>query len=115
MKAKYCYWSVCDGAYGAMMEHCVRTARQSGVFKEFHALTDRPLEKFAAAYTMAYGLAYMPNRDLHTMLEKLTEARKWYLQLAGASYESWRYLLMNDALKGVVEVDPEFKPLLTAS
>ena len=44
MKSKYCYWSVCDGAYGAMMEHCVRTARNAGVFKEFHVLTDRPLE-----------------------------------------------------------------------
>ncbi len=44
MKPRYCYWSVCDGVYGAMMEHCVRTARQSGVFKEFHVLTDRPLE-----------------------------------------------------------------------
>lgn len=44
MKPKYCYWSVCDGAYGAMMEHCVRTAREAGVFKEFHVLCDRPLE-----------------------------------------------------------------------
>src|SRR2546425_9793507 len=44
MIAKYCYWSVCDGAYGAMMENCVRTARNAGVFKEFHVLTDRPLE-----------------------------------------------------------------------
>lgn len=26
-----------------MMEHCVRTARQAGVFKEFHVLTDRAL------------------------------------------------------------------------
>ena len=26
MKSKYCYWSVCDGAYGAMMEHCVMTS-----------------------------------------------------------------------------------------
>jgi hypothetical protein len=41
---KYCYWSVCDGAYGAMMEHCVRSARAAGVFKEFHVLTDRPLD-----------------------------------------------------------------------
>lgn len=44
MKPKYCYWSVCDGPYGAMMEHCVRTARQAGVFKEFHILCDRLLE-----------------------------------------------------------------------
>ncbi|MCW5553936.1 MAG: hypothetical protein KIS67_17500 [Verrucomicrobiae bacterium] len=43
MSAKYCYWSVADGPYGAMMEHCVRTARACGVFKEFHVLTDRPL------------------------------------------------------------------------
>src|SRR3989475_5747667 len=83
--------------------------------EEAFTLTDRPLDKFTAAYTMACGLAYMPNRDLHAMLEKLTEARKGHLQLAGASYESGRYLLLNDALKGVVEVDPEFKPLLTAS
>jgi hypothetical protein len=27
-----------------MMEHCVNSARQAGVFKEFHVLTDRPLE-----------------------------------------------------------------------
>lgn len=43
MSAKYCYWSVADGPYGAMMERCVRTARACGVFKEFHVLTDRPL------------------------------------------------------------------------
>jgi tetratricopeptide (TPR) repeat protein len=83
--------------------------------EEAFKLTDRPLDKFTAAYTMAYSLAYMPNRDNHAMLEKLTEARRWYLQLAGASVDSWRYLLLNDTLKGVVEADPAFKPLLTAS
>src|SRR5260370_13683024 len=41
MNARYCYWSVCDGPYGGMMERCVRTARAAGVFKEFHVLTDR--------------------------------------------------------------------------
>ena len=78
-------------------------------------LTDRPLDKFTATYTMAYAQAYMPNRDNHAMLEKLTEARRWYLQLAGASVDSWLFLLQNDTLKGVVEADPAFKPLLTAS
>jgi hypothetical protein len=29
--------------------------------------------------------------------------------------DSWRYLLQNDTLKGVVEADPAFKLLLTAS
>lgn len=43
MMTKYCYWSVCDGAYDTMMEHCVRTARGVGVFKEFHVLADRRL------------------------------------------------------------------------
>lgn len=44
MLPSYCYWSVCNGDYGAMMENCVRTARAAGVFKEFHVLSDRPLE-----------------------------------------------------------------------
>jgi tetratricopeptide (TPR) repeat protein len=83
--------------------------------EEAFKLTDRPLDKFTATYTMAYSMAYMPNRDNHAMLEMLTEARRWYLQLAGASVDSWRYLLQNDTLKGVVEADPAFKPLLTAS
>jgi tetratricopeptide (TPR) repeat protein len=83
--------------------------------EEAFKLTDRPLDKFTATYTMAYAQAYMPNPDNHAMLEKLTEARRWYLQLAGASGDSWRYLLLNNTLKGVVEADPAFKPLLTAS
>jgi hypothetical protein len=40
----YCYWSVATGDHGAMMERCVSSARAAGVFKEFHVLTDRPLE-----------------------------------------------------------------------
>lgn len=44
MKGSYCYWSVSDGPYGILMERCVRSARAAGVFKEFHVLTDRPLE-----------------------------------------------------------------------
>src|SRR5437870_3589319 len=82
--------------------------------EEAFKLTDRPLDKFTATYTMAYAQAYMPNRDNHAMLEKLTEARRWYLQLAGASVDSWRYLLLNDTLKGVGEDDPAFTPLHTA-
>ena len=44
MSVKYCFWSVADGDYGALMEQCVRTAHTSGVFKEFHVLCDRPLQ-----------------------------------------------------------------------
>jgi hypothetical protein len=80
--------------------------------EEALTLTDHPLDKFAAAYTMAYSLAFMPQRDNEAMLKHLQEARQWYLQLAGATPESWRYLLANDTLKGVIEADPSFKPLL---
>jgi len=44
MKPLYCYWSVCDGEYGSMMEHCVRSARRAGVFTPFHVLCDRVLD-----------------------------------------------------------------------
>ena len=83
--------------------------------EEAFTLTDRPLDKFTAAYTMAYSLAFTPNRNNRAMLERLTEARNWYLQLPGASRDSWRYLLANDILKGVIETDPVFRPLLAAS
>lgn len=83
--------------------------------QEALTLADRPLDKFTAAFTMAYSLAFTPNRDNKKMLELLTEARRWYQQVPGSSPESWRYLLQFDTLKGVVEADPAFKPLLTAS
>ncbi len=83
--------------------------------QEALALADRPLDKFTAAFTMAYSLAFTPNRDNMKMLELLTEARRWYQQVPGSSPESWHYLLMNDTLKGVIEADPAFKPLLAAS
>ncbi|MEK6693796.1 MAG: hypothetical protein AABY67_00395, partial [Nitrospirota bacterium] len=83
--------------------------------EEAFNLADRPLDKFTAAYTMAYSLAFTPARDNKKMLELLTEARRWYQQVPGSSPESWRYLLQFDTLKGVVEADPAFKPLLAAS
>jgi len=82
--------------------------------EEAFKLSDRPVDKFAAAYTMAYSLVFTPNRDNRAMLEHLTEARRWYLQVGGASQDSWRYLLANDTLKGVVEADPAFHSLLAA-
>lgn len=78
-------------------------------------LTENPLDKFMAAYTMAYSRAFMPNRDNRKMLELLTEAHTWYLKVPGATPASWHYLLMNDTLKGVIEADPVFQPLLAAS
>lgn len=80
--------------------------------EEAYKFTDRPLDKFAAAYTMAYSLAFTPNRDNQAMLALLTEAQRWFLELEGATPAAWRYLLNNDNLKGVLEADPIFKPLL---
>jgi hypothetical protein len=83
--------------------------------EEALSLTDSPVDKFAAAYTMAYSLAFTPKRDNQKMLAHLTEARRWFLQVGGTSLDSWRYLLANDTLKGLVEADPSFQPLLAAS
>ncbi len=43
MIARYCFWSVVDGEYAEMMKTTIRSARQWGVFHEFHAWTDRPI------------------------------------------------------------------------
>lgn len=44
MSQRYCYWSVATGPYSQLMEQCVASARRSGVFKEFHVLTDREIK-----------------------------------------------------------------------
>jgi hypothetical protein len=41
MKARYCYWSVADGAYASMIQNTIRSARAVGVFKDFHVWADR--------------------------------------------------------------------------
>ncbi len=76
---------------------------------------DQPLDKFTAAYTMAYSMLFMPNRDHDAMLNHLTEARRWYEQIPSASQEVWQYWLGQELLKAVLDADPKFKPLLAAS
>jgi hypothetical protein len=78
-------------------------------------LTTNALDKFAATYTMAYSLAFTPQRDNQAMFALLTDAHHLYMRLPGASQASWLYLLGNDTLKGVVGADPAFKPLLASS
>ncbi len=36
MNSRYCFWSVVDGDYAIMAQTMVRSARQVGVFREFH-------------------------------------------------------------------------------
>jgi hypothetical protein len=74
-----------------------------------------PVDKFMAAYTMAYSMLYMPSRDNKGMLEHLTEAKQWYDQIPNASAAGWQYVLESEQLKAVLDADPAFKPLLAAS
>lgn len=45
MKERYCYWSVVDGDYALMMQAVVDSAREAGVFKDFHIWTNRPIDQ----------------------------------------------------------------------
>ena len=77
-------------------------------------LTKDPLNKFTAAYAMAYSLAFHVPRDNQAMLDLLQQAKDWYEKIPGASPQSWDYMLTNDTLKGLVETDPAFKSLLAS-
>jgi hypothetical protein len=44
MNPRYCYWSVVDGDYTKMMAATIQSARQAGVFKDFHVWSDQPVE-----------------------------------------------------------------------
>lgn len=78
-------------------------------------MTANPLEKFLASYAMAYSLAFTPDRNNRTMVELLTDAERWFDRTPGATQTAWRYLLANDTLKGVIQADPSFEPLLDLS
>jgi hypothetical protein len=41
VKEPYCFWSVANHSYAAMMQSAVDSARAVGVFKDFHVWTDR--------------------------------------------------------------------------
>ncbi len=82
---------------------------------EAFTLASDPLVKFSAAYAKAYSLVFRPKRDNQAMLELLKEARHWYLQIPGATDQSWVFLLQNDTLKGFVETDPAFQSLVIAN
>ncbi len=82
---------------------------------EAYRLADKPLDQFVAAYTMAYSLLFTPKRDNKLILERLTEAKKLYQDLPGASTASWKYLLSHESLKIVLDADPIFEPLLAGS
>jgi hypothetical protein len=78
-------------------------------------LSHNPIDKFTAAYAMAYSLAFHVTHDKQAMVGLLKEARSYFEQLPGATPEAWAYLLQNDTLKGFVDTDPSFKALLAAN
>ena len=43
MSATYCYWTVVDGDYAVMAESVIRSARNVGIFTDFHVWADRPV------------------------------------------------------------------------
>ena len=57
MKSRYCYWSVATGEYSAMMVKCLASAREAGVFKEFHILTDTEIRDSECYDWMGLDLA----------------------------------------------------------
>lgn len=83
--------------------------------KEALTLAINPVDKFAAAYTMAYSMLFMPTRDNNLLMEHLTEARRWYEEIPGHSAEAWEFLLGTEQLKAVLDADPQFKPLLASA
>jgi hypothetical protein len=82
--------------------------------EEAFKLTEDPLDKFTAAYTMAYSQLYMAQRDPKLMLANLTQAKQFFELAPGATPEVWSYLLNRDSLRALLDADPTFKPLLTA-
>ncbi|MDH5428243.1 MAG: hypothetical protein OEZ57_08605 [Nitrospirota bacterium] len=82
--------------------------------KKAFDLTKDPLNKFTAAYAMAYSLAFQVPRDNPAMLDLLHQAKDWYEKIPGATPQGWAYMLENDTLKGIVNTDPTFKSLLAA-
>ncbi len=79
-------------------------------------LADQPLDKFLAEYTMAYSMIFMPDYgDKRQMLRHLMEAKRWFDEIPGKDHEVWRYFLHSELLKALLDADPIFQPILTAS
>lgn len=82
---------------------------------EAYKISDLPVDKFMAAYTMAYSMLYMPSRDNKSILDRLTDAKQWYDRIPNASPAEWQYMLGSEQMKAVLDADPAFQPLLAAS
>ncbi len=75
-------------------------------------LADLPLDKFMAEYTKAYSLLFTPDRDNRALLERLTEAKRWFAEIPGQTPDIWQYFIGAESLKAVLDADPIFQPIL---
>jgi hypothetical protein len=73
-----------------------------------------PLDKFMAEYTKAYSLLFAPNRDNRMILERLTEAKRWFAEIPGENQKVWDFFIGADSMKSVLDADPIFQPLLAS-
>ena len=88
----------------------IRAAYQDA--DEALALADLPLDKFMAEYTKAYSLLFTPDRDNRALLERLTEAKRWFAEIPGQTPDIWNFFVGAESLKAVLEADPIFQPVL---
>jgi hypothetical protein len=49
------------------------------------------------------------------ILERLTEAKRWFGEIPGQTSEIWRFFIDAEALKSVLDADPIFQPLLASA
>ena len=90
----------------------IRVAYQDA--DEALALADLPLDKFMAEYTKAYSLLFTPDRDNRAILERLTEAKRWFTEIPGQTPDIWQFFIGAESLKAVLDADPIFQPLLAS-
>jgi hypothetical protein len=88
----------------------IRVAYQNA--DEALALADLPLDKFMAEYTKAYSLLFTPDRDNRALLERLTEAKRWFAEIPGQTPDIWNFFIGAESLKAVLDADPIFQPIL---
>ena len=88
----------------------IRAAYQDA--DEALALADQPLDKFMAEYTKAYSLLFTPDRDNRALLERLSEAKRWFAEIPGQTPDIWNFFIGAESLKAVLDADPIFQPVL---
>ena len=91
----------------------IRAAYQDA--DEALALADLPLDKFMAEYTKAYSLLFTPDRDNRAVLQRLTEAKRWFAETPGQTPDIWQFFIGVESLKAVLDADPVFQPILATA